>query len=90
MTLKWSSQLLALMLATCLWGGAPAEAKSKSTGLHASSHRSSSHVASSRTPRTGKLPPGTHFIRAKCKSAACKAKHPTGEYMLPIKPKKKS
>jgi hypothetical protein len=64
----------------------PAQAKSSG----GSSHSSSSHGSSSHAPRGSAkaLPAGTHFMRKTCKTAACTAKHPSGEYMLPIKPKK--
>jgi hypothetical protein len=53
---------------------------SRSTGTHSSRVRSSGAASKS-------LPAGTRFIHKTCKTAACKAKHPSGEYMLPIKPK---
>jgi PAB1-binding protein PBP1 len=74
----------------------PAQAKSSSS--HSSSHSASSYRASSHSSSGGSrststssrkpLPAGTHFVRKTCKTASCKAKHPGGSYMLPIKPKK--
>ena len=56
--------------------------------VHASSHHSSTH-GSSRSARNPKSSAGTRFIRGTCKTAACKKKHPTGSYLIPMKPKKK-
>ena len=56
-------------------------------GSRSSGSRSSGSSHSSGSTRTA-LPPGTKFIKKTCKTASCKAKHPTGEYMVPIKPKK--
>jgi hypothetical protein len=62
-------------------------AQAKSSSSHSSA--SSSHSTHSSTRATTKsLPAGTHFVRKTCKTASCKAKHPSGSYELPIKPKK--
>jgi hypothetical protein len=77
-----------------LWGVPAVDAKSSGlrSGTHsaarASSHHSSAH-GSSRSARNPKSSAGTRFIRGTCKTAACKKKHPSGSYLIPIKPKKK-
>jgi hypothetical protein len=77
-----------------LWAAPTADAKSSGLRLgthsaaHASSHHSSAH-GSSRSARNPKSSAGTRFIRGTCKTAACKKKHPSGSYLIPIKPKKK-
>jgi PAB1-binding protein PBP1 len=83
---------LALALLVAL---GPAQARSsagvsRSSSSHSSSHSSGSHStrSSGGSTRSKTLPAGTHFVRKTCKTASCKAKHPGGSYMLPIKPKK--
>ena len=77
-----------------LWGAPAVDAKSSGSrsgthsAAHVSSHHSSTH-GSSRSARTPKSSAGTRFIRGTCKTAACKKKHPSGSYLIPIKPKKK-
>jgi PAB1-binding protein PBP1 len=74
----------------------PAQAKSSGSSHSSSSHSTSSHHSSSRSSSASHasattrkpLPAGTHFVRKTCKTDTCKAKHPGGSYMLPIKPKK--
>ena len=80
------------MLAVGLLLVSPADAKSSRSSTHSSSHSVSrashtggSHVRSGKSASTAKA---TRFIRRSCKTASCKAKHPSGEYMIPIKPKK--
>jgi len=78
---------------TLLWSATAAEAKSSTPrasthATHASSHHSSAH-ASGRTARNPKSSGGTRFIRGTCKTATCKKKHPSGTYLIPLKPKKK-
>ncbi len=80
---------MAVLAVTLAWG----TAQSKSSSSHSatsSSYSSSSHStpSSTRSTTTKALPAGTHFVRKTCKTASCKAKHPSGSYMLPIKPKK--
>ncbi|HKT19884.1 MAG TPA: hypothetical protein VJR47_17665 [Stellaceae bacterium] len=84
---------LAAVAITLLWSVVAVEAKSSSPrasthSTHVSSHHASAH-GSSRTARNPKSSAGTRFIRGTCKTAACKKKHPSGAYMIPIKPKKK-
>jgi PAB1-binding protein PBP1 len=89
--LAWS---LSIAFVAAALAAAPAAAKSSGSTRSASSHSSASHSSSSGHARSAStttrkpLPAGTHFIRKTCKTASCKAKHPGGSYMLPIKPKK--
>ena len=90
--LAWSLSIA--IVATAL-AAAPAAAKSSGSSRSSSSHSSASHSSSSHgssashaTATRKPLPAGTRFIRKTCKTASCKAKHPGGSYMLPIKPKK--
>ncbi len=76
---------------------APAGAKSSSSSHSSSSHSSSSshkssagHAGPAATTTRKPLPSGTHFVQKTCKTSSCKAKHPSGSYMLPVKPKKGS
>ncbi len=86
-----TAALLAVFLSAP--GGELAAAKSSggSGGSGSSSHyygsRSSSSKGSSSKSSSKSLPPGTRFIKRECKTASCKAKHPSGEYYVPIKPK---
>jgi hypothetical protein len=78
-----------------LWGTPTVGAKSSGlrSGTHSTAHASSSHHSSthgsSRSARNPKSSAGTRFIHGTCKTAACKKKHPSGSYLIPIKPKKK-
>jgi hypothetical protein len=76
---------LAAFIVALAFAVTPADAKSSSTS-HSSSRSSSSHASAGTTKKP--LPAGAHFVRKTCKTASCKAKHPGGSYMLPIKPKK--
>jgi hypothetical protein len=85
---------IAALIAALAVGGLLATGSAAAGASAGSSHRSSHSAAShrSRASSAGKatakaLPAGTHFMRKTCKTAACKAKHPGGTYMLPIKPK---
>jgi hypothetical protein len=87
---------LALVIAVLalFWGTQAVDAKSSGSrsGTHSTAHASSRHVSahgSTRSARTPKSSAGTHFIRGTCKTAACRKKHPSGSYLIPIKPKKK-
>jgi hypothetical protein len=94
--LAWS---LSIALITGALAAAPAVAKSSGSSHSSSSHSSASHSSSSHGSSAGRahaaasttrkpLPSGTHFVSKTCKTASCRAKHPSGSYMLPIKPKK--
>jgi PAB1-binding protein PBP1 len=89
---KFAWSLSIAVLATAL-AVTPAAAKSSGSSHNSSSHSSASHSSSSGRTHSAAttrkpLPAGTHFIRKTCKTASCKAKHPGGSYMLPIKPQK--
>lgn len=96
--LKKFALSLSIVTAAAALAAAPAGAKSsgssRSSSSHSSSHSSSSHSSSpgragpAATKTRKPLPAGTHFARKTCKTASCKAKHPGGSYMIPIKPKK--
>jgi len=83
------SRMLAIVLAAglslALSTGAEAKSSSSSSTYH--SRSSGSHAHSSSSSRTDKG--DVHYIRKTCKTAACKQKHPSGTYMIPIKPKKR-
>jgi len=95
---KFAWSLSIAVIAAAL-AATPAAAKSSGSSHSSSSHSSASHSSSSHSSSAGRthsaatgtrkpLPAGTHFIRKTCKTASCKAKHPGGSYMLPIKPQK--
>ncbi len=62
-----------------------------SSAAEASSSFRMPRISSPRAPRATKTPkttgPVVAFKRATCKSPTCFAKHPTGEYMIPIRNK---
>lgn len=82
--------IVSMAVVSLLLALAPAQAKSSGGSHHSSSssHASRSTGTRTRTTSSKSLPAGTHFVRKTCKTASCKAKHPSGSYMLPIKPKK--
>ena len=90
--LAWS---LSIAIISAALAAVPAAAKSSGSSHSSSSHSSASHSSSSRgssashaTTTRKPLPAGTHFVSKTCKTASCRSKHPSGSYMLPIKPKK--
>lgn len=82
--------IVSMAVVSLLLALAPAQAKSSGGSHHSSSSSHASRLTGTRTRTTSSksLPAGTHFVRKTCKTASCKAKHPSGSYMLPIKPKK--
>ncbi len=83
-----SRTLVAVMLAAglslVLASGAEAKSTSSSRTYHSRSSGTHGHASSTSRKGNGDL----HFIRKTCKTAACKKKHPTGSYEIPIRPKK--
>jgi hypothetical protein len=81
--------LIALMLAAGLSLTLPdvVAAKTSSSSATYHSHSGSSHGHHSSAGSRGSKG-DVHYIRRTCKTAACKQKHPSGSYMIPIRPKK--
>jgi hypothetical protein len=73
---SWRTAAAIAGLVFALAAGSAEARTSKSSGPSARATHASTKTA------------GTHFIRKTCKTASCKQKHPSGEYMLPVKPKK--
>jgi hypothetical protein len=76
---------LAAGLSLALPDGAEAKSSTSSSTYH--SHSSGSHGRHSSSASHNDKG-DIHYIRKTCKTAACKKKHPSGTYMIPIKPKK--
>ncbi|MDE2227942.1 MAG: hypothetical protein KGL11_02730 [Alphaproteobacteria bacterium] len=53
-----------------------------------SGHSRSSHSGRSSRPHRTSNKSGIRFIKRTCKTDACRKKHPSGTYMIAVKPKK--
>jgi hypothetical protein len=84
--MRFNLALVVALAATLTLG--PALAKSSGVSRATSSTHSTRSTTHTTTTKTKALPAGTRFVHKTCKTASCKAKHPSGSYMLPIKPKK--